>query len=188
MIRFESRLEMLQEIPPGGECCEVGVFAGDFSREIFRICEPSRLVLIDTFAAWSFSCDEHGGNPRTLSGDEMMKAARELAAQCDGVDIRQGRSADILPTLADNSLDFIYLDADHSYSGVKEDLAHAWRIVRYGGFIAGHDYTLNAERCVDAKHYPNFGVKQAVDEFLDEHDLMLYGIALDGYTSFIIQK
>ena len=71
---------------------------------------------------------------------------------------------------------------------MKNDLAQAWRLVRYGGFIAGHDYSINAEKCVDASHYKNFGVKQAVDEFLDEHDLMLYGIALDGYTSFVIKK
>lgn len=78
--------------------------------------------------------------------------------------------------------------SDHSYEGVKNDLAQAWRLVRYGGFIAGHDYSINAEKCADASHYANFGVKRAVDEFLNEHDLVLYGIAMDGYTSFAIKK
>lgn len=188
MIRFESRTEMLHEIPQGGECCEVGVFAGDFSRQIAAICDPARLVLVDAFSAWSFSCDENGGNPRTLSGEALLAGAKALAASRDGVEVYSGLSSQVLPTLQDHSLDLIYLDADHSYEGIKNDLAQAWRLVRYGGFIAGHDYSINAEKCVDASHYANFGVKRAVDEFLDEHDLMLYGIAMDGYTSFVIKK
>ena len=179
---------MLHEIPQGGECCEVGVFAGDFSRQIAAICDPARLVLVDLFQAWTFSGDEHGGNGRTLSGDFMLDASKALAATRQGVEVYSGPSSQVLPTLSDHSLDFIYLDADHSYEGVKNDLAQAWRLVRYGGFIAGHDYSINAEKCVDASHYANFGVKRAVDEFLDEHDLMIYGMAMDGYTSFIIKK
>lgn len=188
MIRFRDRLEMLSEIPQGGDCCEVGVFAGDFSRLIAAVCDPSRLVLVDAFAAWSFSCDENGANPRTLPGESLLKAAKTLAEARPGVEVYAGLSSQVLPTLADNSLDFIYLDADHSYEGVKGDLTQSWRLVRDGGFIAGHDYSINAEKCADASHYGNFGVKRAVDEFLDEHDLLLYGIAMDGYTSFIIKK
>jgi len=188
VIRFDTRLEMLQEIPKGGDCCEVGVFAGDFSRQIADICDPARLVLVDAFAAWSFSCDENGAKPRTLSGDFLLNEAKWLAKARPGVEVYSGLSSQVLSTLADHSLDFIYLDADHSYEGVKSDLAQAWRLVRYGGYIAGHDYSINAENCVDASHYKNFGVKRAVDEFLSEHDLELYGIAMDGYTSFLIRK
>lgn len=52
----------------------------------------------------------------------------------------------------DQSLDFVFIDADHSYGAVKADLAAWFPKVRNGGIIAGHDYT---EPC---------GVKQAVDE------------------------
>ncbi len=40
---------------------------------------------------------------------------------------------------ADHSLDFVYVDADHSYASVVEDIT-AWKNkVKQGGFIAGHD-------------------------------------------------
>jgi predicted O-methyltransferase YrrM len=40
----------------------------------------------------------------------------------------------------DGSLDFVFIDADHSYSAVMQDIAH-WRPkVRKGGWIGGHDY------------------------------------------------
>lgn len=52
-------------------------------------------------------------------------------------------------------VDFIYIDADHSYRGVWEDLCTWYPKVRIGGVIGGHDYA-----------HPNHpGVKQAVDEF-----------------------
>jgi len=52
----------------------------------------------------------------------------------------------------DDYLDMIYIDADHCYLAVHDDL-HAWyRKVRIGGIISGHDYNIKS-------------VKQAVDEF-----------------------
>ncbi|MEM9346355.1 MAG: glycosyltransferase [Planctomycetota bacterium] len=55
----------------------------------------------------------------------------------------------------DDSLDFVYLDADHSEAGVMNDLCH-WAVkVRTGGIIAGHDY--------GHRDFP--GVKRAVDRY-----------------------
>lgn len=54
----------------------------------------------------------------------------------------------------DNSLDYGFIDADHSYQGCKRD-NEAWiRKIRPGGYLMGHDYG-----------HPKFpGVKRAVDE------------------------
>jgi hypothetical protein len=54
---------------------------------------------------------------------------------------------------ADNSLDFVFIDAAHDYENVRKDIICWYRKVKKGGVIAGHDYT-SAE-----------GVKRAVDEF-----------------------
>jgi hypothetical protein len=59
------------------------------------------------------------------------------------------------------SLDFVFIDANHVYEAVKDDL-HAWyNKVKPGGFIAGHDY------------YNDAGVKRAVDEFFKDKNLYL---------------
>lgn len=42
--------------------------------------------------------------------------------------------------LRDESYDFIYLDGDHSYKGVKNELPLFWNKVKKGGILAGHDY------------------------------------------------
>lgn len=53
----------------------------------------------------------------------------------------------------DGSLDFVFIDADHSYKAVADDIA-CWRSkVRSGGWLGGHDYS---------KKFP--GVIKAVDQ------------------------
>lgn len=57
----------------------------------------------------------------------------------------------------DASLDFVFIDADHSYAAVSRDI-DAWiPKVKKGGIIAGHDYC----------NWPGFGVIQAVTERFD---------------------
>ena len=57
----------------------------------------------------------------------------------------------------DGSVDFVFIDANHSYDHVKADIQAWLPKMRLGGLLSGHDY---GEPC---------GVKQAVDELLDEH-------------------
>jgi hypothetical protein len=51
----------------------------------------------------------------------------------------------------DNSVDFIFIDADHSYDGFKRDVLSWWNKCKIGGLFAGHD-----------ADWP--GVRQAIDE------------------------
>ena len=69
--------------------------------------------------------------------------------------------------IEDNSLDFVFIDADHSYAGVKKDI-HAWYPkVKKGGLVSGHDIDMPE-------------VKKAIDEeFGSTH---LSGISILGYN------
>lgn len=72
----------------------------------------------------------------------------------------RGDSVKMAEAVKDGDLDFVYIDADHTYEAVKADIAAWWLKVRVGGTIAGHDYVKRA--------LPNgvsFGVIQAVNEF-----------------------
>lgn len=48
-------------------------------------------------------------------------------------------SQDAAPYFQDSSLDFVYLDADHRYRCLFDDLCTWWSKVRPGGILAGHD-------------------------------------------------
>lgn len=48
-------------------------------------------------------------------------------------------SNDAYYTFSDNSLDFVYIDGDHRYNGVINDLRWVSKIKK-GGYVGGHDY------------------------------------------------
>ena len=51
----------------------------------------------------------------------------------------------------DNSLDFVYIDANHSYQSVKDDLNAWYPKLKVGGVICGHDFIqedIDTHECV----------------------------------------
>ena len=89
----------------------------------------------------------------------------------------------------DETFDLIFIDGDHSYEGCKVDLENWWPKVKPGQILCGHDY------CFPEKNPLNFGVKQAVDEFIkDREDIINFRVhRYDGKNenpnpTFYIQK
>ena len=78
------------------------------------------------------------------------------------------KSEDVVKKFKDNSLDFIYIDALHTYEGCKKDIKLWWPKLKKGGLFSGHDY-ING-RLPEG----NFGVKKAVDEFVKKYNLNLF--------------
>lgn len=58
--------------------------------------------------------------------------------------------------IADGSLDWVYIDGDHTYDAVRNDIATYTRKLRSGGWLTGDDY--------QARGKYHGGVKDAVDE------------------------
>ena len=76
----------------------------------------------------------------------------------------------------DNSLDFVYIDANHTYEESKKDIYNLWSKLRYGGIFCGDDYLYCSN---PAEGFYN--VVDAVEEFVDEYDLKLWISGL-GYV------
>ena len=70
----------------------------------------------------------------------------------------------------DGYLDVLYIDGNHHYEPVLEDLKQFAPLVKKGGYITGHDYGAN-----------NTGVKEAVIEFFGkEPDELTYSHTSNG--------
>jgi predicted O-methyltransferase YrrM len=65
----------------------------------------------------------------------------------------------------DSSLDFIYIDADHSYEAVKMDIESWFPKLKSGGFMAFHDYDAGVKRAIQ-EFFPIRGI--GVQEFHDQ--------------------
>ena len=89
--------------------------------------------------------------------------------------IVKGSSMDVCKLITDDSLDWIYIDSDHSYKGAKEDIEGWFPKVRKGGIISGHDYVRYSEMPLKYREHERYqfvksqGVAEAVDEFCEKH-------------------
>ena len=123
----------------------------------------SATAMARVMAAWGgviYCVDTWCGVPkpgRGLSPLRIFQCAHNLrvAGVSPRVRLIPATTADAAESWGGPVIDFLYVDADHSYAGVKQDLALWVPHVRPGGLIAGDDY--------DHPKYP--GVNQAWDEF-----------------------
>ena len=182
--RFDTRHDMLSLVPHHGVVAEIGVFEGQFSKEIADVCLPRELVLIDIWAPGPMvSADVDGHNRRVYDGVDLEKTTRARMESLEGVRIVKSPSS-VLGTFPEGYFDMIYIDADHSYEGVMVDLANAAKVIKDGGLIMGHDYDHNPAK--NTKEYP-FGVRRAVDEFCQMHGQAIEAVGMDGCVSYAIR-
>ena len=93
-----------------------------------------------------------------------LKNAKERLAEYDTVFIRKN-SLDALHDFPEASLDFVFIDANHSFDFVMQDIIEWSRKVRMGGIVAGHDYYHSRSGTM--------GVVEAVDAYVLAHNIKL---------------
>lgn len=156
---------------------ELGVYWAEFSRQIMST-PYSKLYLVDVWSGFASSADKDGRN-NTEDWDTFgtyMRLVNEFSDK-QNIQVIRGRTADFLKHLPDNYLDCVYIDSDHSYPTVIEELRLSLKKVNPGGWITGHDY-------VDLTP----GVIQAVDEFLKETGFKMEYLTEDGCPSYFIRN
>lgn len=155
---LSSREKMLEELDPDAVWAEVGVATGYFSEKILEICNPKKLYMIEF--------DEN------YCKELHNKFKKEIESGV--VEILQGDSVEMLKSLPDNCLDYIFLDATHDYEHPKAELEMCRYKVKGTGCIMGHDYTrLSMWECAQ------YGVIEAVNEFAINNSYKLKFITLD---------
>jgi hypothetical protein len=122
-------------------------FNGDFAREILRVANPQQLHLVDKYIE---------PRAREMGEDPSLKGR---------VYVHESDSAEALQSFPDAFFDWIYIDAQHTYEGVKRDIAAALTKVKPDGFLVFNDYTMWSY--IEMQPY---GVVAAVNEFCIEHN------------------
>jgi Methyltransferase domain len=164
--RREARRNLLELMPKASVCAEIGVWKGNFSKKILNRVQPSTLHLIDP---WKFVQEEgyeladYGGKVAKSQADMdgLFERVRERFADEISrgvVHIHRATSTEAGATFPDDYLDWVYIDANHSYEFVRDDLLLFHVKVKPGGYLTGDDYGI--------KGWWGTGVKDAVDEFV----------------------
>lgn len=155
--------EVTRRIPKSAVGVEIGVFAGDMSRELLKADDGLHLIMVDSWegsgaAYQGDSGDWHAGLPQAAQDEFYGKAVKRIGFARDRAKIFRMRSAQASTAVPDGSCDFVFIDADHSYDGCKADIEAWLPKVKPGGWICGHDYQNH--------DFERFGVTRAVDEFV----------------------
>lgn len=136
---------------------EIGVWYGVGSTNIWidNLPKESRLILLDAWRPYASEADIGGSELRPtywdyakmdrLTGDAFLSTylnvkKHENESNDIHLSIIRGKSEEILNLFKDSSFDFIYIDADHKYESVKQDITHAKRLInKEFGIICGDD-------------------------------------------------
>jgi hypothetical protein len=131
---------------------EIGVWKGDFAASMLGKCPTiEKYYMVDPWAQlpdWN--------KPFNVSNKEF-KAVYDEALQKTGFAsekrlILKGKTKDVIGQIVDSSLDFVYIDGDHTLRGITVDLINILPKVRNGGLIGGDDFTM-ATPC-EVRTYP----------------------------------
>jgi hypothetical protein len=114
---------------------EVGVYEGDNARNLLRAFPNLFLTMVDPYEIYKGY--ESDGSINYLS-DAERKARKNTERFGRGRFLKE-YSLGASKTFSDGALDFVYIDANHSYKYVKQDMNLWWRKIKKGGVMAGHD-------------------------------------------------
>ena len=161
--------KFLNKLCPNGVGAEIGVKQGKFSKVLLNGWHGCKLYLIDPWEEQNQNVYDEDIHDHE---SDYQKTIDNLKGFSGRYEIIRQYSNNAHSHFAKNSLDFIYVDGNHSYEGVKSDLELFYPKLKYGGVMMGDDYHANdIEKVLDF----TFGVKKAVDEFCfkNKHNISL---------------
>lgn len=159
-LRWTSAIGLVEKIShlgPDVVGCELGTSYG-FNLVYFleNLTNIKKVYAIDPYMPYF-------DGPSGLVPKDVMDKVKELflintEPYKDKVVFINKTGDDAVADIPDNSLDYIFIDGDHSYEAVTNDLKNYFSKVKVGGIFSGHDYS-----------WP--GVTKAVGEFRDSNNI-----------------
>jgi hypothetical protein len=119
---------------------EIGVLKAVFSEILIKDNPNLTLYGIDPWLKYQVYKDFRGQKQL----DSYYREAKERMTPYENYVFVKKMSMDAVKDFRDNSLDFVYIDADHEYAHVMEDITEWSKKVRPGGIVSGHDYHLSS--------------------------------------------
>lgn len=138
---------------------EIGVAFGENAENILSLLNIKKLYLIDPYETYA--------DPKRQNLRPWLQQTRERLAGSKAVFIIK-KSSEAINDVPE--VDFVYIDGNHNYENVKQDIELYYDKVKSGGIIGGHDFGTE-----------KLGVSKAVMEFATRKNLKLNGKILDWW-------
>jgi len=143
---------------------EVGVAHGHYSARLMAANPSLELYGVDPYQTYS----EYKDYALESTLDKLEADAHAQLDKYPTYHFVKKFSVSAAQDFEDGSLDFVYIDANHSEPFVTEDITLWHPKVRSGGVVAGHDYA-RVRSITD-----RYEVVHAVDNYTQKHGLQLY--------------
>ena len=179
--------ETWKRIPTGSVGVELGVWKGESSEKFLRraghlhLVDPWSVVAYensDEFGDYQGYLDRYSGLVGSKDPDSFQKFYNKIhddtAKKFKNAPITIHRmTTDEFFEQFDQEVDWVYVDALHSFEGCLSDLRNARKIIKSGGSIFGDDY--------GNEKYRKEGVERAVDQFIKETGLVVDNFFYDQF-------
>ena len=137
--RFDLWLRLLDKVPM--ECAaEIGVWKGDFAKLILsNFSNLTKYYMIDPWAHlpdWNKPFNVDDRSFEDVYAEALLKTDFAASRRV----VLRGRTSVVIDQIPDQSLDFAYIDGDHTLRGITLDLIQVLPKIKDGGLIGGDDF------------------------------------------------
>jgi len=165
------------------QVAEIGVYRGRFAARMLADCPAiETYYMVDPWRNL-----EDWNKPANTSDDAFERIYREAmertSAHASKRVVLRGTTTEVVDRMPDASLDFAYIDGDHTLRGITIDLIRVFPKVRPGGWIGGDDFTPSIWQHGD-EYEPTLVFPLAV-HFAEAVGARIYGLP---HKQFLIEK
>lgn len=134
--------DMVKKFPDGSRFVEVGSWLGRSACYMgVEIVNSGKDIKLDCIDIWYCNALPELKNEEVVVKGTLYKDfLRNIEPLKPVITPIRMTSTEAHENYKDNSLDFVFIDADHTKEGVEADLLHWYPKVKSGGVFAGHDY------------------------------------------------
>ena len=142
----ELYTRIVKELSDGSHFVEIGAFYGKSSAymavELANSCKKIKFDVIDTWRGSPEHQIDGWDKQEMMINDTAFDAFQQNMLPAKGYyNPIKLSSMEASKLYQDGSLDFVFIDADHSYDAVKTDVETWLPKIKKDGYIGGHDYT-----------------------------------------------
>ena len=178
IINLDNRSILYQYFKQDGVGAEIGVCKGANASTLLRITRPKKLHLVDVWVRDPLTEIHHSEDLHYNDWESDIRNLFNNEIKDNIVILHKIAGIEFLNSIDDNYLDWVYLDSDHSYENISQELSLSILKVKKGGIIAGHDFMVHEEAWKS-------GVVRAVIEEIQRGTIQMCFITDEKYPSYL---